>query len=678
MNSLVLEPKELQKLKKRNLDTYEKMARFFPNRYYDCRYENGLNENYAGMNCCVIGNLFSIEKKEIEKQMKNGKNMFLVKAVLIDRITKRKLNITWFNRWDIFKENRFGKGKNYLVYGKLEYDILYHSFSMVNPIVFSDEIEENQIIIPEYKKMTGINYPLLRKAILDTEYFDYEEYLPQDVLQKFHLISARQIPWCIHSPKAPEHITKASERIIFDDLLYFAIGIKNKNKVDEKEFIQIKTIEKTKETISGLPFKLTEDQNNVLNSIYKMMVEKKAINALIQGDVACGKTITTFLCMSMAVENGYQAVLMAPTEVLAKQHYSEMSELAEKMGYKAVFLNGSLTAKQKKEVAEGIKAGEYQLIIGTHSVASDSVEYKNLGMIAIDEEHKFGVKVKECLKAKSSYNVPFLTLSATPIPRTIGELIFGENKKIFEIHSMPDGRQKVETKCYAGEDIPMIVDEEVKAGHQVYVICPQIEKDEEDAPNEDEEKMKRHSVEEIKEKYEKHFAGTGITIGCLTGKQSGKTTDTEILEKFRNNEVNILIATTVIEVGVNNPNASVIVIQDADFYGLSTLHQLRGRVKRGKLKPYCILVSPNGLNNPRLKIMCETEDGFKIAEEDYKIRKSGNILGLEQSGQNKYVELVTAFPKVYSAVKEVAENMMKEGTDKKFVEYMDELEAPAM
>ena len=157
MNSLVLEPKELQKLKKRNLDTYEKMARFFPNRYYDCRYENGLNENYAGMNCCVIGNLFSIEKKEIEKQMKNGKNMFLVKAVLIDRITKRKLNITWFNRWDIFKENRFGKGKNYLVYGKLEYDILYHSFSMVNPIVFSDEIEEKPFLIQNILIMRNIS-----------------------------------------------------------------------------------------------------------------------------------------------------------------------------------------------------------------------------------------------------------------------------------------------------------------------------------------------------------------------------------------------------------------------------------------------------------------------------------------------------------------------------------------
>lgn len=670
MKKLALNENEMKKLEKRNLSCYEQAARLVPARYYDCRYENGLSETYNGYHCCVIGELNSIEVKEMDGYTKKGRKMFLVKAAVRDRISGRKLNVFWFNRYDVYKEYRFFKGRDFLVYGLLAYDENYHSFKMVNPVLFTDDITFRRII-PEYKTTKDISSTLVSKVMLTAGSYPYEEYLPYELLDRYNLPDIKTTEYMLHHPKTPEDINAAYKRLVFDDLLYFSISIKNKNVTSDKPYPYIATRKITDEVIASLPYSLTTDQKTVVDALFDKMHKKQKINALIQGDVGCGKTITTFLAMIIAAENGYQSVLMAPTEVLAKQHYKELKELGHKIGYETVYLGSSLTPKQKKDVYEKISSGDCKFIVGTHSVASEGVIYSNLGLIAIDEEHKFGVAIKESLKNKSPYNTPYITLSATPIPRSMGELVYGEDKQIFEIKSMPDGRQSVETTCYAQEGIPPIVDKEIAAGHQVYVVCPQIEKGEEDKK----EGLKRHSVEEILEMYEKHFVGTSVKIGRLTGKSNKKTSpDNKVLESFMNNEIQILVSTTVIEVGVNNPNATVIVIQDADCYGLSTMHQLRGRVKRGNFKPYCLLVSPNGTSNPRLQILCDTEDGFKIAEEDYKLRKAGNIIGLEQSGQNKYIDLINTYPNMYQIVRNIAAWMIASGYDKRFITYMDELE----
>lgn len=670
MTQLSLNPKELKALESRNISQYEQLVRLVPRVYYDCRYENGLNIQYAKKYCCIIGVLSSISVKEMGKS-KNNKTLFLIQASVMDRITKKKLHISWFNRYDIFKDYRYAAGRDFLVYGQLNYDNVY-GFSMNQPIIFSDDIQEKQQIIPEYGKIKGITPVLLEKALLTMQYYKQKEYLPIEILQKCKLPTINEVTQWLHSPTEKWHIQKAYQRLLFDDMLYFAISMKLKTVETEKKPVFINSNEKVKHLVKHLPFQLTKDQADVVEKLEEMLRNGKPINALIQGDVGCGKTITTLLTMMLTVENGYQAALMAPTDVLASQHFQEIAPIVEELGYQTVYLNGNMTAKQKREAYSGIADGTYQFIIGTHALAAESVEYKNLGLIAIDEEHKFGVNVKEALKEKSPYHVPYITLSATPIPRSIGELIYGDYKQIFEIRSMPDGRKQVDTQCFSSFDVPPIVDSELEKGHQVYVVCPQIEKDIEPEKG----GMKRHSVEEVKELYERHFASRpDIRIGSLTGKRSGKKIEGEdILQQFKDGKIQILIATTVIEVGVNNPNATVIVIQDADCYGLATMHQLRGRVKRGNYQPYCVLVSPNGKSNPRLEILCNTGDGFKIAEADFKMRQSGNLIGLEQSGKNKYIDYITAYPNMYQFAKRFADWMIAQKKYSQFIEYMEKLE----
>lgn len=667
-------PKVLEKLKEKNIDTYEKVARFFPLRYYDCRFENGLNSIFDGQMVCVIGKLTSINYEED----KNDKRKSKVKAIIKDRISGRNLRITWFGSYYIYREHRFGTNKTYMVYGVLKYMSEYNIFCMTGPIVFTDEIEDNMKLVPHYSKYSGISENTMNTIIQDSQYHHYEEYLPENIRTKYNLCSSKQLAHFIHNPSCPEEIHKAYKRIIFDDLLYFALGIKLKEKYTGKPLISIKTRKNADKIIENLPYKLTEDQKKVVNQIYDKMINQEKINALIQGDVSCGKTITMFLLAFIAVENGYQAAIMAPTDILAKQHYIELTKmLTDFKEYKAVYLSSCDTKKkQKEEILKQIETGECQFIVGTHSIATDQVKYNKLGLIAIDEEHRFGVEVKEKLLDKTDYDVPYITLSATPIPRSMAQLIYGGGgKQIFEIRALPNGRQNVDTFCYNKFDVPQIVEQQLNEGRQIYVVCPQINKDDE----EKEQKIIRHSVEEVEEMYKKHFKNNStIKIESITGgSKKGKNNSEEILTKFVNKEINILIATTVIEVGVNNPNASVIVIQDADCYGLSTLHQLRGRVKRGTYKPYCVLVSEKGLENPRLRTLCETEDGFKIAEKDFELRNAGNLLGLEQSGQNKYIELIKKYPNLYKKVFQIAEYMIQNNNYNIFMNYLESLEKSA-
>ncbi len=369
--------------------------------------------------------------------------------------------------------------------------------------------------------------------------------------------------------------------------------------------------------------------------------------------MSCGKTIVAMCLMLLMAENGYQSVLVAPTVILARQHFNELSRYADSLGFSTAFLSSDMTSSEKKRVIAEIKEKKHHLIVGTHSCFSKDVLYPSLGLVITDEEHKFGVVQRESVRKRSDHGVHTITMSATPIPRTIACSIYGDNIEVFTIKQMPNGRKPVKTAiCVSDKPVFSFMEKELVKGHQAYVVCPLIEEAEEDT------KMSGiASVEDVTDRYREHFEPLGYGIGVITGK-TPKEEQARIKEKFSKNQIQILIATTVIEVGINVPNATVIVISSAERFGLATLHQLRGRVGRGDKQSYCILQKTNeAVSSENLHILEGETDGFEIAKADLKNRGSGNVLGLEQSGKNRFIDLIIQYPNLYKRVKEIAKSL---------------------
>lgn len=372
-------------------------------------------------------------------------------------------------------------------------------------------------------------------------------------------------------------------------------------------------------------------------------------SALVQGDVSCGKTIVAMALMLLFAENGYQSVLLAPTVMLARQHYNELSDYAEKLGFTVAFLGSDISSVEKRETIEQIKKGSHLLIVGTHSCFSDDVEYKNLGLVITDEEHKFGVLQKDKLKTKAQPGMHMVSMSATPIPRSIACSIYGNDVKIINIRQMPSGRKPVQTAIsFSDKQILDFMEKQINAGHQAYVVCPLI-----DEAEEDNKLFGISSIEEVAKKYEERFGSDNI--GIITGKMDIETAE-QTKKAFYENKIKILIATTVIEVGINIPNATLIVIESAERFGLATLHQLRGRVGRGCIQSYCILKKSNKeVQSKNLEIIAHTTDGFEIAREDLKNRGTGNVFGTAQSGKNDIINLIIDYPALYEKVSKIAQ-----------------------
>ena len=648
-------------LKKKGLGTYDQFARIIPKRYFDTRTESGLRPEYDGLYVCVIGQLTDL------KAMDNGSRKYL-KATITDRISGKRLTVFWFFSGAFLKRKfEYCIGRNVIVYGRCKYDENWNSYSVCHPEVFSDEIEDSMRIIPNFGKITGISDENFHALMQAADYAVLPDHVPEEILERLKLPSMKETIWKLHHPQARQDIEKGYKRLLFDDLLYFAIYMKGKgNEGTYPQFADTDILEKLQ---SFFPYVLTEDQSRVCNALSGKMQQGECVDALVQGDVGCGKTSVIMMMAFLCAANGYQAAIMAPTEILASQHYEEIRSYVEKCGLNAVYVNGKMKAKEKTDVLKKIEDGRADIVIGTHAITGENIRFKNLGLAIVDEEQRFGVAIKEELKKKGNGAVHYMALSATPIPRTMADIIFGEDKQVFDIKSMPAGRKPVETTCITDFSVPKILEKEVLAGRQAYVICPKIASEEE----EEGENKKLYSVEETFRTYEKYFAEKGIKCGTLVGNKSGRSQDEQVMDDFQNNRIQILIATTVVEVGVNNPNASVIVVQNAERFGLSTLHQLRGRVKRGKHKPYCILISKDGMEKERLALLCETEDGFKIAEADLQFRQSGNLMGMEQSGKNKYVQLACRYPNMYKTARKVAGYMKDNKTDKAFTDYMDML-----
>ena len=451
-----------------------------------------------------------------------------------------------------------------------------------------------------------------------------EETLPRNIIEKYNLMGINEAINNIHFPLSKEHFKKARVRLVFEELLLMQLMLLSLKKGydEDKKGIEFEKVS-TDEIMSVLPFNLTNAQKRVLEEIYTDMESNKCMNRLMQGDVGSGKTIVAAIAMYKAVRSGYQAAIMAPTSILATQHYETISEIYSKIGLTCELLVGSTTKKQKEKICERLANGEIDVLIGTHAVIEDNVVFKNLGLVITDEQHRFGVRQRSKLSDKSK-NADVLIMTATPIPRTLALILYGD-LDISIIDELPPGRQKIDTFAIQKdkqERLNNFIIKNVKDGKQAYIVCPLVEES---------ENIEAKSVEEMKEYYQAHLVG--FRVECLHGKMKNKD-KTRIMDEFKNGGIDVLISTTVIEVGVNVPNATLMVIENAERFGLAQLHQLRGRVGRGLDKSYCILKyeSHSNVVKQRMSAMEQTNDGFVLSEKDLELRGPGDFFGTKQHG----------------------------------------------
>ena len=552
------------------------------------------------------------------------RGMELVKFRAVDE--SGSVDITYFNQ--NYVKDQFQLGESYIFFGKIE--IKGSHRSMVNP-VHEKEGTENGItgrIIPVYRICSGLNQRSMLQAVrqgLDTCAGLVPDVLPENVRRRCRLVQARYAYENIHFPPDMEALELARRRLIFEELfvLACALGMMRTERVLEGG-IKLNAID-TEEFFSALPFSPTGAQRRAVSEALGDMSSGGVMNRLLQGDVGSGKTLVAAALIWQTYKNGYMSAFMAPTEILADQHYVNLSALLFPFGLRVAKLTGAMTAKEKRAVKAALAAGEIDLIVGTHALFSADVEYSRLALVVTDEQHRFGVAQRSALISKGA-RPHVLVMSATPIPRTLALIIYGD-LDVSVIDELPPGRQKVDT---------FAVDESYRArlngfirrltgeGRQVFVVCPMVEEN-------DELPVKLKSAQEHAKELAAVFPD--LRVGCVHGRMKAKDKDA-VMGAFSAGELDILVATTVIEVGVDVPNAALMIIENAERFGLSQLHQLRGRVGRGSYKSYCVMVSDAGGDEvrARLKIMTQTNDGFKISEEDLRLRGPGDFFGSRQHG----------------------------------------------
>ncbi|QJA09212.1 ATP-dependent DNA helicase RecG [Romboutsia sp. CE17] len=612
-------PKRAYKLNKLGIFTLKDLLYYFPRQYED---RNNLkkiaqlqNEDKATIKAVILGITNSNPKK----------GMTLTKVDIKDETGYAKL--VFFNQPYI--SNAFKSGDTILVFGKVKKEFKNIELSSCEIEHLSNAPKNTCKIMPIYPLTFGVtNKEIMSiiKSVLSNKELVIKEYLPKTIIDKYKLCSIDYAIKNIHAPSSKENFKIALYRIIFEEFLILQLGLfMFKNGVTEVEGIKFEENDKLKDIIDSLPFKLTKAQNRALNEIIEDMQSSKVMNRLVQGDVGSGKTVVALLALANCVLNGYQGALMAPTEILAEQHYISLTETLKEFGMNVELLVGSLTKKQKEKVLDRVKNKEIDILIGTHALIEDKVEFNNLGIVITDEQHRFGVRQRGKLSDKGN-NPDVLVMTATPIPRTLALILYGD-LDISIIDELPPGRQPIDTIAVSKDKRDRaynnLVRAEVEKGRQVYIVCPLVEESESI-----EAKAAVELVEELKQEY-----FSDLKVGLLHGKMKATEKD-NIMKSFKNKELDILVSTTVIEVGVNVPNATLMIIENAERFGLAQLHQLRGRVGRGKHKSYCILIyaSKSEVCRQRMSIMEETNDGFKISEKDLEIRGPGEFFGTRQHG----------------------------------------------
>lgn len=756
---------KVKQLEQRGIFNILDLLKFIPSKYYDFRKITKIIDIKENNDVCAIVG------KVVKKSIYNG-------TIISVQVTDGTDDIflTWFNNIR-YIDSCIHQGKEYFFCGKPYIDTKFRNQKKMTPIFFNQDIVSYRELKPVYRKIPKMSDEYL-KNLIDTSLCLLEgslDFLSDDIKQEFNLIDEFEAFKKIHQPKTLEDIEKAKERFIFDDLFIWNFILKSKNKIIKESNFSVTQCKSWHTLTPLLPFELTEDQKKTLKQIYALMKNKNRVNALIQGDVGSGKTIVAEFLLALCSEHKFQSCLIAPTEVLAKQHYLEIKERLESINCNVGYLVGNLSTKEKKLVLERLKNGEIDVLIGTHAIMGKDVVFKNLGMVICDEEHRFGVaqreffikdddfyienmpyvaalnkqlkKLKydkanfffrevsldnydineevknfnidieelkiEVIKKKIKKNLETLiknqkeiktlattlkyfelkkelisllennqkttkffkeldykdlyclyylysteiklelakekpiphqiTMSATPIPRTLAMSIYGDDIKVFTIKSKPNGRKPVITKQIDDYNIiNKLMIEELKKGYQAYVVCPLIE------DSSSEKMLQVESVNSIYDRYKNFFKNTPYKVGMITGDMDQEEISNTI-KKYIDKEIHILVSTTIIEVGVNNPNSTFMLICSSDRFGLSSLHQIRGRVGRSNIQSYCIL-KPNNKQDKKAKIMCSTTDGFEISKYDLEIRGTGNFIGTKQSGSDKYVMLMLSYPELYEKI----------------------------
>ena len=540
-----------------------------------------------------------------------------------------RLPVAWFNA--PYLRGTLKKGSVFILRGKIIRK--KGRPQMEHPEIFTPAAYEEIIhsMQPVYGLTKGLSNKMITKLvhqILDTRPL-HGEYLPEEIRERYQLADANYAIRTIHFPKNMQELLTARKRLVFDEFLLFVLAIQLlKEKTEEApNTFSMKPVWTTEEIIEGLPYDLTGAQKNVWHEIERDLSGHKLMSRLVQGDVGSGKTVIAFLAMVLSAENGFQSALMVPTEVLANQHYEGFLRLMEEQNIASchpVLLTGSTTARQKREIYQKIADGEVNVIIGTHALIQERVEYKNLGLVITDEQHRFGVRQREALTTRG--NPPHvLVMSATPIPRTLAIILYGD-LDISIIDELPAKRLPIKN-CVVGTSYRpkaySFIEKQVQMGRQAYVSCPMVEES---------EGLEAENVTDYARKLQEILPGE-IKVEILHGKMKPKEKN-RIMEAFASGEIQVLVSTTVVEVGVNVPNATVMMVENAERFGLAQLHQLRGRVGRGEHQSYCIFIQGNNEENTskRLKILNESNDGFYIAGEDLKLRGPGDLFGIRQSG----------------------------------------------
>lgn len=623
--------KQLSNLKSLGINTIYDLIYYFPRAYDDRTNIKKIGElkfnEYVVLKATVMS--------AVNLTVRSGKK--IVKAMVTDGTGI--MEILWFGMPYIKKSLKIGE--EYLFIGQTKKSAV---FQLINPEykLFSGQqkVSENEIL-PIYSSNKNITQNSLRKLVEKflVNFLNYfEENIPSELIKEYKIMERKSAIKNIHYPISMKEIEEAKRRFAIEELLILELGIlKNRFIIENsnsKNYEVEGKKEKVKKFLSFLPFTLTNAQKKVIKEIYDEISNGKIVNRLIQGDVGSGKTVVAMVMLIYMAENGYQGALMAPTEILANQHYLGIKERLEKIGLRVELLTSSIKGKKKNEILEGIANGDIDIVIGTHSLIEDNVVFKKLGLIVIDEQHRFGVNQRNKLREKGFLG-NLLVMSATPIPRSLALSIYGD-LDLSIIDELPPGRTPIKTKWIANdEDLEKMYNfiyKKVNAGNQAYFVAPLIETS---------DKMALKSVDKVSEEIERKFSNK--KIGIIHGKMKAKEKD-EVMLKFKNKEYDILIATTVIEVGIDVPASTIMTIYNAERFGLSALHQLRGRVGRGSKQSYCFLISNSITENSkqRLSIMEETEDGFRIAEEDLKLRNSGEIFGLRQSGFSdlKFIDII--------------------------------------
>ena len=613
------------------LETFEDLLQLYPNRYLDKTQYYKINElKDSGAEVQIVGKI--VHLKTIEQ--KRGKRL---EASFVDETGEMKL--VWFRSHKWMREN-LKINEPYVVFGRV--NRYSSSFSMPHPEM--ELLKEHQAglkvsmqpIYPSTEKLSakGITNRVVSKMIqqlfLETT-ANFEESLSAGLIQELQLISKADALLNIHFPKSQELLAKARFRLKFEELFFIQLQLLSKKAARKKKIKGLPFTEVGAQFNSffkeHLPFELTNAQKRVIKEIRNDMGSSAQMNRLLQGDVGSGKTIVGLMCMLLAIDNGFQACLMAPTEILAQQHYNGLKDLLQKTDLKIALLTGSTKRAERTFLHNQLENGNLNILVGTHAVLEDKVQFKNLGLAIIDEQHRFGVAQRSKLWHKNEVPPHILVMTATPIPRTLAMSLYGD-LDISVIDELPPGRKPIKTvHRFDGNRLKVFrfIKDEIKKGRQVYIVYPLIKES---------EALDYKDLMDGYESIAREFPLPEFQISIVHGKMKPQDKDYE-MQRFLDRETQIMVATTVIEVGVNVPNASVMIIESAERFGLSQLHQLRGRVGRGAEQSYCILMTGHKLSSDaktRLETMCRTNDGFEIAEVDLNLRGPGDLMGTQQSG----------------------------------------------